>query len=450
MPKVLPIDPHRIVASGIPAGGTRGTLTVTRALGGKLLLTSFGPQQVHLLDLASGTHLGGFGSGETGGCWYPQQSSPGVVAAACGSAIRLWDAASGAVEMLGGSNGIFTQSVSWSADGRYLLAGDWSGHHIRLFDVENNACVAEGRTKNRGTASVALAPDGRRAASGGGGKLVHIWDPHAGREIASLAGHTGRIASLAFYPDGRRVVTASQDRTVRVWDLDERRQLLELGGHTKEVVRAVVSPDGKQLASCSSDGTVRLWNAEHGTVEGVVSVGVPFEPNVDYTSDGSEVVVAMDYGELRAFTVPPRPRSGRTRDELFDAVWANPDDDGPREVLADWLIEQGDPRGELIGLQLARARGRATPTTRERERALLAEHRREWLGPIASFIRPTSAKFERGFVVRCTLRLVKESEAAGPIHPAWSTVKRFATIEGSPPRIIAHLERQGATRDPQP
>jgi uncharacterized protein (TIGR02996 family) len=41
-------------------------------------------------------------------------------------------------------------------------------------------------------------------------------------------------------------------------------------------------------------------------------------------------------------------------DDLRAAVVASPDDDAPRLVYADWLIERGDPRGELIRLQCER------------------------------------------------------------------------------------------------
>jgi uncharacterized protein (TIGR02996 family) len=36
---------------------------------------------------------------------------------------------------------------------------------------------------------------------------------------------------------------------------------------------------------------------------------------------------------------------------LLAAVRAAPDDDGPKLVYADWLIERGDPRGELVALE---------------------------------------------------------------------------------------------------
>jgi uncharacterized protein (TIGR02996 family) len=44
-----------------------------------------------------------------------------------------------------------------------------------------------------------------------------------------------------------------------------------------------------------------------------------------------------------------------TLDELREAVSRAPDDDAPREVLADALLEAGDPQGELIHLQLRTA-----------------------------------------------------------------------------------------------
>jgi uncharacterized protein (TIGR02996 family) len=52
-----------------------------------------------------------------------------------------------------------------------------------------------------------------------------------------------------------------------------------------------------------------------------------------------------------------------TKEPLFAEVLARPDDEAPRLVLADRLIEAGDPRGEFIQLQCAAAR---RPTLRPR------------------------------------------------------------------------------------
>ena len=43
-------------------------------------------------------------------------------------------------------------------------------------------------------------------------------------------------------------------------------------------------------------------------------------------------------------------------DAFLQAVKDDPDDDAPRLLLADWLEEQGEPRGEFIRVQCLRAR----------------------------------------------------------------------------------------------
>jgi uncharacterized protein (TIGR02996 family) len=57
--------------------------------------------------------------------------------------------------------------------------------------------------------------------------------------------------------------------------------------------------------------------------------------------------------------------------ELLDAICAEPDRDEPRIVYADWLEQQGDPRGELIHAQ-------CTPGLEARADELLALHRGLW------------------------------------------------------------------------
>lgn len=87
--------------------------------------------------------------------------------------------------------------------------------------------------------------------------------------------------------------------------------------------------------------------------------------------------------------------------ELHAAVLAAPDDDGPRLVYADWLIEHGDPRGELIVLQIARSRLPAddlkAAELKQRERALWDAHGESWFAPFRTPAGDVNATFERGF-----------------------------------------------------
>jgi uncharacterized protein (TIGR02996 family) len=85
---------------------------------------------------------------------------------------------------------------------------------------------------------------------------------------------------------------------------------------------------------------------------------------------------------------------------LLAEVKAQPDDDAPRLILADWLQDQGDPRGELIHLQVVRARlAEDDPRwveLRRRELQLLRRHVHDWLGPLADLA--GHWYFERGFI----------------------------------------------------
>jgi uncharacterized protein (TIGR02996 family) len=89
---------------------------------------------------------------------------------------------------------------------------------------------------------------------------------------------------------------------------------------------------------------------------------------------------------------------------LLDAVLAAPDDDAPRLMYADLLTEQADPRGEFIALQCARAQGRVSAEARRREAELLHQHRVAFLWRFANRVTLSGLRFDRGFLVRATLR----------------------------------------------
>lgn len=80
---------------------------------------------------------------------------------------------------------------------------------------------------------------------------------------------------------------------------------------------------------------------------------------------------------------------------LLAAIAADPDDDEPRIVYADWLQQQGDPRGELIAVQCAVAR-RRSPALAARERELLERYEVEWLA--AAGLSPGEGRLARGFL----------------------------------------------------
>ena len=113
------------------------------------------------------------------------------------------------------------------------------------------------------------------------------------------------------------------------------------------------------------------------------------------------------------------------RDELFAEVYANPIDDGPRLVLADLLQEQGDPRGEFIALQCHQPGSK-------RERELLKEHGKAWLGELAPWV-GADFEFRRGFPSAVSIKLKNENEMKKTRDlRAWSTIEILTMGKAGP------------------
>jgi WD40 repeat protein len=103
-----------------------------------------------------------------------------------------------------------------------------------------------------------VATTSRQGTLTGSGGPVEVWDPAAGRRVATLAGSAGVVLDVAFSADGSRLATSGQDGTVRIWDPASGEELLVLRGQYP-AFSVAFSPDGSQLASVGSDGVVRVW-----------------------------------------------------------------------------------------------------------------------------------------------------------------------------------------------
>ncbi len=93
-----------------------------------------------------------------------------------------------------------------------------------------------------------------------------------------------------------------------------------------------------------------------------------------------------------------KAKASSSLDELLGAILANLASDEARRVYGDHLHDQGDPRGELIALQL----GPSSEAADKRCRALLKTNRAAWLGELDALV--VNPQFRRGFLSGIELR----------------------------------------------
>ena len=139
--------------------------------------------------------------------------------------------------------------LSWTDDGT-----------LRLWDGKTGALLAtlDGHTGR--IAEVRMLSEERMLSWSW--NAVRLWDQQKGVLVATLGGHTDRIGGVQALSDGH-LLSWSDDRTLRLWDGQTGAPLALLEGHIDAVKGGRQLSDGR-LLSWSADGTVRLWDGLTG------------------------------------------------------------------------------------------------------------------------------------------------------------------------------------------
>jgi WD40 repeat protein/serine/threonine protein kinase/class 3 adenylate cyclase len=237
-------------------------------------------------------------------------------------------------------------SGGFDSSGQFVLLGGTNGY--RLHNIASGLGV--GPRVGEGDEPASLAPDGRRAVTGGKGSnsTYSVWDLPSGSALFTLQGlqgpepFRGECGDLQFSPDGRWIAAALADRggRVMIWDGNDGRarrtisyqdsaRLLSTNDNT--VLAARFDPAGARLVTTGRDRRAVVWQWETGRVLNVLEGHRSWVYSACFGRHHSNWVVTCSFDRTARLwdsgTDPPRIlRQVEHEDDAIHDVQFTPDD----------------------------------------------------------------------------------------------------------------------------
>jgi WD40 repeat protein len=244
--------------------------------------------------------------------------------------IRLWDVARRSQLRTFGAHPSWVGQMEYTTDGTRLVAS--SDKTFVLWNANTGREIFRFDKHEQRINSLSVSADGKYALTGTGyyeydkaGKIIikdgkyqyvdctlRLWDLQRGEKLSEAAKLAAPVASVAFAPDGRRAACSLWNAQTHLWDVSP------MGMKDTGAVKTtapytylhVFSPDGRQLATAGNDSVLRVLDPATGKVTWQWTPGETLAA-VTFSPDSRYLAVSIQTGPVYVIRLggPPEPAS---------------------------------------------------------------------------------------------------------------------------------------------
>jgi WD40 repeat protein len=213
------------------------------------------------------------------------------------------------------TNGLgWVEGLAVSPDGAFVYTADNQNQVVHRWEAATGKELAVTGRQGDEVWRLALSPDGRRLLTGTPGYKkpplgcsARLWDAATGAPIGAPMTHARGVLGIAFSPDGKTVLTGSHDRMTRLWDAATGKPLGPPRTHAAEITAVSFHPDGKTVLTGGTDRNAQRWDLATWCRVGPPLVHHGEVAGVGFTRDGRLIVTASRDGTARLW----HPENGK-------------------------------------------------------------------------------------------------------------------------------------------
>ena len=156
--------------------------------------------------------------------------------------------------------------TKFTANGNYCMTGS-SDRSVKLWAPQRILCLQTYTgPHNYDVFDLDIAGDNSRFVSGGGDKLVFVWDVQSAKAIRRFTGHAQRVKAVAWGAEATVVASGSEDGTVKVWDCRAGdKDPIQTMSESRDTV-SCVRVKGECILAASLDGCLRTYDLRRGAL----------------------------------------------------------------------------------------------------------------------------------------------------------------------------------------